>query len=266
MPTIGVPKNSATMAPISASVELILSALKMKGSAAGSRSLQQRLPVAGAVGVHQVALHARRRRPGRRRVFTSIGKKVITTTTAALRLPVEAEPHHHDRRDADDRHALRRDCRAAAAPRCRKGERSISDRGQRSPAPQPISQPGSTARRTVCTKSAASVGSDVRSAQADRARAPAAAPAARRSPTQRPPRQPATQQRRTAAASPTCARATAGRCAPAAPASAGAADRERQQRHARRSQRARRAGCTQPRLQPASTAATRQQREPAAPP
>ena len=39
MPTIGVPKNSATMAPISASVELILSALKMKGAAAGSRSL-----------------------------------------------------------------------------------------------------------------------------------------------------------------------------------------------------------------------------------
>ena len=39
MPTIGVPKNSATMAPISASVELIFSALKMKGAAAGSRSL-----------------------------------------------------------------------------------------------------------------------------------------------------------------------------------------------------------------------------------
>ena len=34
MPTIGVPKNSATMAPISARVELIFSALKMKGSAA----------------------------------------------------------------------------------------------------------------------------------------------------------------------------------------------------------------------------------------
>ena len=39
MPTIGVPKNSATMAPISASVELIFSALKMNGQAAGSRSL-----------------------------------------------------------------------------------------------------------------------------------------------------------------------------------------------------------------------------------
>ncbi len=38
MPTMGVPKNSATMAPISARVELILSALKMKGMAAGSLS------------------------------------------------------------------------------------------------------------------------------------------------------------------------------------------------------------------------------------
>ena len=39
MPTIGVPKNSATMAPIMARVELIFSALKMNGSAAGRRSL-----------------------------------------------------------------------------------------------------------------------------------------------------------------------------------------------------------------------------------
>ncbi len=38
-PTVGEPKNSATMAPIIARVELILSALKMKGRAAGSRSL-----------------------------------------------------------------------------------------------------------------------------------------------------------------------------------------------------------------------------------
>ena len=34
----GVPKNSATIAPINASVELIFSALKMNGKAAGSRS------------------------------------------------------------------------------------------------------------------------------------------------------------------------------------------------------------------------------------
>ena len=37
-PEMGEPKNSATMAPISASVELILSALKTKGSATGRRS------------------------------------------------------------------------------------------------------------------------------------------------------------------------------------------------------------------------------------
>ena len=36
-PTVGEPKNSATMAPISASVALILSALKTNGMAAGSR-------------------------------------------------------------------------------------------------------------------------------------------------------------------------------------------------------------------------------------
>src|SRR3546814_1692868 len=41
MPTIGVPKNSATMAPISARVELIFSALKMNGAAAGSLSLNK---------------------------------------------------------------------------------------------------------------------------------------------------------------------------------------------------------------------------------
>ena len=36
---LGVPKNSATIAPIKARVELILRALKMKGAAAGRRSL-----------------------------------------------------------------------------------------------------------------------------------------------------------------------------------------------------------------------------------
>ena len=40
MPTMGVPKNSATMAPIMARVEAILSPLKTKGSAAGARSFQ----------------------------------------------------------------------------------------------------------------------------------------------------------------------------------------------------------------------------------
>jgi hypothetical protein len=37
---VGEPKNSATMAPISASVVQIFSPLKMKGIAAGRRSLR----------------------------------------------------------------------------------------------------------------------------------------------------------------------------------------------------------------------------------
>jgi len=39
MPKVGLPKNSATMAPIKARVDAIFSPLKTKGSAAGSRSL-----------------------------------------------------------------------------------------------------------------------------------------------------------------------------------------------------------------------------------
>src|SRR3712207_7198650 len=40
IPTMGVPKNSATMAPIRASVLLILSELKTNGKAAGRRSIK----------------------------------------------------------------------------------------------------------------------------------------------------------------------------------------------------------------------------------
>ena len=38
MPSVGEPKNSATMAPIKASVVQIFKPLKMNGAAAGSRS------------------------------------------------------------------------------------------------------------------------------------------------------------------------------------------------------------------------------------
>ena len=41
IPTIGVPKNSATIATIRASVELIFRALKINGIAAGKRSLKR---------------------------------------------------------------------------------------------------------------------------------------------------------------------------------------------------------------------------------
>ena len=40
VPTMGVPKNSATIAPIIAKVELIFNALRIKGIAFGSRKLK----------------------------------------------------------------------------------------------------------------------------------------------------------------------------------------------------------------------------------
>ena len=40
IPTMGVPKNSATIAPIIAKVELIFNALRIKGIAFGSRKLK----------------------------------------------------------------------------------------------------------------------------------------------------------------------------------------------------------------------------------
>ena len=44
MPTVGVPKNSATIAPIIASVVLIFSALKINGKATGKRSFSNVWP------------------------------------------------------------------------------------------------------------------------------------------------------------------------------------------------------------------------------
>src|ERR1700735_3363185 len=72
IPTVGVPKNSATIAPIIAKVALILSALKTNGKAArrrhfisgcqyahrragGRPHLQRPLPIAGGVAPHEVA-------------------------------------------------------------------------------------------------------------------------------------------------------------------------------------------------------------------
>ena len=53
-----------------------------------------------------------------------------------LRLPVEAEPHDHDRRDADDRQA-RPELPSGSSPRRRNGERSIST-PTRKPAREPM--------------------------------------------------------------------------------------------------------------------------------
>ena len=102
MPSVGVPKNSATMAPISASVELILSALKMNGMAAGRLQLDQRLRRARRVGAHQVALDRAGGGEAGERVHQH-REEGDHRDHGGLRRPVEAEPHHHDRRDADDR-------------------------------------------------------------------------------------------------------------------------------------------------------------------
>ena len=137
------------MAPISARVELIFSALKMNGSAAGSRSLQQRLPVAGGVGAHQVALHRAGGLEAGQRVHQH-REEGHDHDHRGLGLPVEAEPHDHDRRDADDRHGATR-WPSGSRPRCRKGDRSIAT-AVRKPAPEPIRKPGMAERMKVWTE------------------------------------------------------------------------------------------------------------------
>ena len=92
-----------------------------------------------------------------------------------LGLPVEAEPHHHDRRDADDRQrrdevAERQEPAAAGTARGRPGSRP------RSRQPQPIAQPASTALRKVCTKSAPQRSAASRRCGCRSRRAAAAAP------------------------------------------------------------------------------------------
>ena len=102
MPTVGVPKNSATMAPIRAKVELILSALNTNGSAAGRRSLQQGGEPGSAVGAHQIELEPARGSEARHRVHQH-REEGHHHHHGGLGRPVEAEPHHHDGRDAHDR-------------------------------------------------------------------------------------------------------------------------------------------------------------------
>ena len=151
MPAIGEPKNSATMAPISARVELILSALKMKGSAAGSRSCQQGLPIAGAIGAHQVQLHAVggvQTRDG----VDQHGEEDHDHDHRRLRFPAEAEPHDHDRGDADDRHGA--DQIAQRQQAALQEGHAVRRRARVSQAEQlPRKKPASTDFRKVCWKS-----------------------------------------------------------------------------------------------------------------
>ncbi len=159
MPTIGVPKNSATIAPISASVELIFSALKTKGKAAGSRSLTaasasspRRRSASGRAPCAPAAA-----RPGER--VHQHREEGHHHDDGGLRLPVEAEPHHHDRRDADDRQR-RDEIAERQQPARRKGMRSIRMATSEARRRSRWRSPTSTPRRKVWTKSSPSIGSD----------------------------------------------------------------------------------------------------------
>ena len=160
MPTIGVPKNSATIAPIRASVELIFSALKTKGMAAGSRSFNSVSTSSRAIAAHQVALEVAGGGEPRDRVHQH-REEGHDHDDGGLRVPVEAEPHDHDRGDADDRQRGD-EIAERQQPALQERHAVAEDRGEE-PAPQPMSQPGITARTKVCTKSAQSVGSEAMS-------------------------------------------------------------------------------------------------------
>ncbi len=97
IPTTGEPKNSATMAPISASVDEILSPLKTKGMAAGRRSFQKpgQYPAAH-VFIWSRCIWVVSFNPAT--MFTSIGKNTITTTTAAFEC--QSNPNHMTRMGA----------------------------------------------------------------------------------------------------------------------------------------------------------------------
>ena len=89
-------------------------------------------------------------------MFTSIGKKVITTTTAAL--DCQSKPNHITMIGAMPmigRAATK--LPSGSSPRRRNGTRSARI-ATRKPAAQPMAQPVSTARRKVWTKSAHKVG------------------------------------------------------------------------------------------------------------
>jgi hypothetical protein len=91
-------------------------------------------------------------------VFTSIGKNVMHDDDRGLDRPVEAEPQHHDRRDADDRQS-RDEIADRQQPARRKAKRSAR-MAVMNPAPQPMMYPATTALKMVCVTSAHKVGSE----------------------------------------------------------------------------------------------------------
>ena len=133
-PAVGEPKNSATMAPIRASVALTLSALKMKGSAAGRRrSSSVRFGLAAYECISSRSNLPAACRPAS--VLTSAGKKVIRMMTAAF--DGQSKPNHMTAIGATPTSGIVLVSEAIGSrPRCRKGERSMA-KAVPIPRPQP---------------------------------------------------------------------------------------------------------------------------------
>jgi hypothetical protein len=106
----------------------IFSPLKMNGIAAGRRSFNSALPVAGRIGVHQVALHLIAAFSPCT-AFTSIGKNTITTTTAAF--DCQSNPNHITKIGAMPTiGSAAMKLPTGSSPRCKNGDRSTAKRRQ----------------------------------------------------------------------------------------------------------------------------------------
>lgn len=144
MPTIGVPKNSATIAPMSANVELSFSAAKTCGIAAGSRS--------EGVASHE-AFHDRIRsrsidRPPRapRRWLPAHREERVDHHHRRLRLPVEAE---HITVIGAMPTSGNAETKLPSGISPRRGRMTIGDQRHREAAAEPIAQPGITAHHRL---------------------------------------------------------------------------------------------------------------------
>ena len=93
IPTIGVPKELGDDGADHGERRVDLERVEDERHSRRQAQLQQRLlDSSAAVGLHQVALHRAGRLVSPAAVLTSMGKKVITTTTAAL--DCQSKPNH----------------------------------------------------------------------------------------------------------------------------------------------------------------------------